>query len=72
MKAENGCLSNIEGHSNKTYLYSHMPKAYLGKDKVSILACFFSDGFPFLKTIRTLWHKLGTIIIRLKQTKQTQ
>ena len=49
MKAENGCLSNIEGHSNKTYLYSHMPKAYLGKDKVSILACFFSDGFSFFE-----------------------
>ena len=41
MNAENGWLTGIEGHSNKTYLYSLMPKAYFGKEKVSILVFFF-------------------------------
>ena len=50
MNAENGWLTTIEGHSNKTYSYSlRRPKAYFGKGKVWILVCFFLMASLFKK-----------------------
>ena len=67
MNAENVRLTTIEGHSNKTYLYSLMPKAYFGKKKGVNIGLLF----PYLNKITTLLHKMDTKFTRLKHTKQT-
>ena len=67
MNAENGWLTNIEGHSNKTYLYTLMPKATSAKKSVNIGLLL-----PYLYKITTLLHKVDIKFTSLKHTKQTQ
>ena len=68
MNAENGWLTTIEGHSNKTYLYIHLCQKLLRQRKSVNIGLLF----PYLNKITTLLHKVDIKFTRLKHTKQTQ
>ena len=45
MNAENGWLTNIEGHSNKTYLYTLMPKATMSGQSQGFVKKIYPKDF---------------------------
>ena len=65
MNAENGWLTTIEGHSNKTYLYTLMPKATSAKKK-----CQYWSSFSLFDENTALLHKVDIKFTRLKHTNK--